>query len=285
MISKYQLPFPLKPRTAYNFIRNLIILFISNLNNMPRYDFYIDWSVDADGNQIELNDPSAPPQSRPRSSPPSPVPMHFGDCKADRDWPAVRAWHKDVLHQTREDPPIMHDDDWFLSNRGFWDRVYTHKQLRNLNFRRKILRVKPDTRFRYSEMNDANVSEYWYIGIPMKIFQTYQFHKVRHQAAKQFDKEGSFIAQLKTRYGPDVFENTPPPLVLLVADQMRRSDFIRLKGQAVRSVQSKFSIFETKVDLEDDDILANEILDETLPEFLDRMGPAFVQLQSAYGLF
>jgi hypothetical protein len=179
----------------------------------------------------------------------------------------------------------MHNDDWFLSNRGFWDRVYTHKQLRNLNFRRKILRVKPDTRFRYSEMNDANVSEYWYIGIPMKIFPNYYYHKVRHQAANQFDKEGSFVAQLKTRYGPNVFDNSPPPLLLLVADQMRRSDVIRLKGQAVRAVQAKYSIFETKVCLEDEEILANEILNETLPEFLDRMGPDFIRLKFAYGLF
>jgi hypothetical protein len=251
---------------------------------MTRY-LIVDWSVDADGNPIELNDPSAPPGPPPSTSPPPPVPPHFGDCKGDPDWPAVRAWRKDVLALTREDPPIIHHDDWYLTNRGLWDRVYTHKQLRNLNFRRKILRVKPDTRFRYSEMNDENVSEYWYIGTPMRIFPTYHFHKVRHNATKKFDTEGSFVAQLRTRYGPQVFDKSPPPLLLLVADQMRRSDYIRLKGQAVRAVQKNYSIFATNVDLEPAEILANEIFDETLPEFLDRMGPAFVQLQSAYGLF
>jgi hypothetical protein len=251
---------------------------------MNRYHI-VDWSVDANGDPIELNDPSAPPWTPTPTSPPSPVPPHFGDCKGDRDWRVVRAWRQMVHEQLRENPPMRRNDEWWINHRGYHDAVYTHSQLRNLYFRRKILRHNPDTLFRYSEMTDANVGRYWYVGVPMRIYPKYLFHKVRSHAARSFDKYGSFIAQLKTRYGNSIFENSPPPLVILVADQIRRSEYIRLKGEAVRAVQLKYSIFETLTDLEDEDIQAAEIYDETLPEFLDRMGPEFLRLKFCYGLF
>lgn len=241
----------------------------------------VDWSTYADGTPIELCDPSAPPAPRPPSTP-TPVPMYYGDCKGDRDWRAVRAWRHMVTEDLRKNPPSRRNDHWWMTNPRYHGRVYTHAQLRNPYYRRKILRMSPDTLFRYSDMTDENVWRYWYIGTPMQIFPKYQFHMIRHAAAKDFDRCGSFVAQLKTRYGDLVFENSPPPLVILLADKLRRAEYIRLQGEAMLAVQRKYSKFDTDISLEDEHILAEEIFDETLPEFLDRMGPEFVRLKQCY---
>jgi hypothetical protein len=243
-----------------------------------------DWTVDYDGNAIELNEMSAPPGPRPSTSTPPPVPRHFGDCKADSEWPELRQWNREVLEQLRANPPIRHDDDWYRRNQRQHSAFFTHAQLRNQNFRQKILRLYPGTRFRYSEMTDDNIYDYWYVGIPQKIWPKFWFHLTRHHAANYFDRAGSFVAQLKIRYGRDVFQNCPPPLLILLADQIRRSEYIRLKGEALIGVQRKFSVFETFVHLEPAEILANQIFDETLPEFLERMGPEFIRFKFSYGL-
>lgn len=160
----------------------------------------------------------------------------------------------------------------------FRSASYTHSELRSYKKRQEILAISPDTRFDYEGIDDDTVNSYWYIGRPMAIFPVYWYHLVRNRAGIEFDQSGSFVAKHQAQ--ADTNKPTPTPLLLLLADRIRREEYVDLRGQAVLQVQKKYSKFETWTFLEAEDIEAHAILDETLPEFLDRMAGTFLAVQA-----
>jgi len=153
--------------------------------------------------------------------------------------------------------------------------VYTHKNLRNWKLRIGIVNWVPGTRFDYDGIKDDTVWQYWYIGKPMAIFPVFYYHDVRFRAGKDFDSKGSFVEKWKQ----DIFpEQSPPPLLMKLADQHRKAEYVNLMGAAVIAVQHKYSKFETLIDLEPEAIRADEILNESLPAFVERMSDTFIEL-------
>ena len=191
------------------------------------------------------------------------------------DW----TWYESTLDQLRSlGIPRKKTSEYF--HPLYRSAVYSHKDLRNWAKRQEILELNPGTKFKYDEMTDDNIDSYWYVGVPMKIYPTYQYHLTRNRASNWFEREGSFVAN----FLKDRTTTSPPPLLLLLADRHRKKEYIDLKGKAIQSVQQKFSIFDTNTALEEEDILAQKILHESLPDFLARMADVFVALKELQNL-
>jgi hypothetical protein len=152
---------------------------------------------------------------------------------------------------------------------------YTHRDLRNYRKRQEILRLHPGTNFDLKAMTDDNISDFWYVGRPMEAAARKVYHETRALAANYFDKHASFVKNYSDPH-------SPPPLVLLIADKIRRQEVIELKGRAQLSVQKKYHIFMTDAFREPEDRLAEDILTETPAEFLDRKADVFLCIGNAW---
>lgn len=157
---------------------------------------------------------------------------------------------------------------------------FTHRQLRSLNFRRTLLRTRPNLKFDYADLNDETVDSFEYVGIPMAIYPKFNFHLVRNRSAKSFDRNATFVK----RYGP---EGSPPPLFLIMADYVRRQQYVELEGEALLTVQKKVNRFHCCLWGAEEDEEAEQIFEETIDEFKSRMADSWTQLlafQRAAGL-
>lgn len=189
----------------------------------------------------------------------------MAEVNADDDW------HKMVMEALRRSPPRRYPTNAYYDPR-FRSAVYTDAELNDPDKRREILAIDPGTRFDVESINDENISDFWYIGVPNNRFHLYWFHLVRNRSASHFDKVGSFAAKVKETNR----RNAPAPLLLILADQFRKKEYIRLRGEAVKSVQRQFGRFETMIDLEPETEEAEAILKESLSAFLTRMQGTFL---------
>jgi hypothetical protein len=158
----------------------------------------------------------------------------------------------------------------------FWRSAeYTHRELRNYRKRQQILELHPGTNLDLTAMTDENISDFWWVGRPMEAYGRKVFHETRALAASNFDTDASFVK----KYGEP---NTPPPLLLLIADKIRRQEVIDLKGRALLAVQKKHHIFETEVSREPEQRLAEDIVTETPAEFLERFSNKLLHVHHAW---
>lgn len=187
-------------------------------------------------------------------------------------------WRQLTLDHFTLHPPKRLPDSAYYNSR-MRSASYTHAELRSYKKRQEILAMSPDTRFEYDDIDDDTVDSYWFIGRPMAIFPRYWFHLVRNRARDEFDKMGSFVAQHQAKADPNK-PSSPTPLLLLLADHIRKQQFVHLRGQAVIQVQHKYSKFETFTFLEPEEQNAYDILNESLPAFLDRMAETFLAVEA-----
>jgi len=182
-----------------------------------------------------------------------------------------KEWKAMVRQQLRDDPPHRRKTKEYYKPPNC-STEFNHFELRSSWKRRQILALHPETIFDYSLMTEDNLQIYWYIEKPMKIFPRYWQLLVRNRAGSEFDRNGSFVQ----KWSSSSSLHTPPPLLLLLADHYRRQEFVNLKEQALLAVQKKYSPFETNTSLEEEEEQADNIQDENLPEFLDRMATTFI---------
>jgi hypothetical protein len=188
-------------------------------------------------------------------------------------------WYEDVLAAAEISPPRRFSADAHLfgsaRSRG---AEFTHAELNSSSRRRRIQEENPERNFDYSQMRDDNIDEYSYVGTPMKIFPKYWYHLTRNRSAKQFEKYAEKFVDMFREANP----KTPPPLVLQLADRFRKAEYVRLHGEAVLSVQRKYSPFETFIHLEPEIREAHDILRESYPVFKARMRPMFIDFLLTY---
>ena len=182
-----------------------------------------------------------------------------------------KEWKAMVRQQLRDDPPHRRKTKEYYKPPNC-STEFNHFELRSSWKRRQILALHPETIFDYSLMTEDNLQSFWYIEVPMAIWPKYWRLLIRNRAGAYFDRAGSFVQKLST----DRSLHSPPPLLLLLADRFRRQEYVNLKEQALVAVQKKYSPFETNTSCEEEEEQAENILEETLPEFLDRMGTTFI---------
>jgi len=190
----------------------------------------------------------------------------------------VDPWKSEARRNLADNPPGRLPLAAFFKPE-YRQAVFTRAELKSRRKRSQILEVYPKTRFDYSGLDDSTVDYYWYIGEPMAIFPTFYFHLLRDRIGTVFDRSYSFVkrgSQMAT-------VRSPPPLLLVLADMFRRSEVVRLTGEAVRAVQNKYTLFEKNISCEEEHHLAEDILDESLPDFLERMEPLFMECKLRQG--
>jgi hypothetical protein len=157
----------------------------------------------------------------------------------------------------------------------FRSAEFTHRELRSFTKRQQILQEMPWTNFNVEEMNDDNLHEFWYIGVPQQAYGRKAYHTARELAATHFDKEGSFVKRFAD-------SKSPPPLVLIIADRQRRQEYITLKGRAIQSLHRRHHIFLSDASREPEDRKAEDILTESVAEYLSRMDNDLVRVHQAW---
>lgn len=161
-------------------------------------------------------------------------------------------------------------DDFKVPHWSKWTREFLPSQRVDPNFQRMIESQVPNTRWDTDVISDSNVDSFWYLGIPDLAYPKYKFHLERSFAYRYFDWTGSFVKQAEDVCRRSSLPPSPPSLLLLVADSIRREEYVNLRGQAVIAVQQREGPFANNIQNEQQYIDADNILHESVDAFLRR---------------
>jgi len=96
-----------------------------------------------------------------------------------------------------------------------WSIAFDIGRLDDENFRRKTERRHPGIRWDTENLNDDNVSHFWWVGVPHPDYPKFLYHQRRSEAKKWF------------------------PPVTTESDKALKSEYIRLTGEAVLALQRR----------------------------------------------
>jgi len=170
-------------------------------------------------------------------------------------------------------------EQWNAPERSSWTRWWTPKQRACPNFR-KVQELIGGTSFDYKSMSDENIDDFWYIGVPDVQFPRAEYHRARSFAMNVFDRSGSFVKQEMMRRSRAGLPPRPPSLLHLAADKLRRQECIELATAWITNAQRKHGPWTNGGSSPDLDALL-AVINETLLDFLERIGPSIIGMTMA----
>lgn len=161
-----------------------------------------------------------------------------------------------------------------------WTRQFQPRERNSPSFRREVMRQSPGTRFDVEEMDDSNIDSYWWIGVPDVEYPRKMYHLVRNRALEAFDARGSFAAKEQEALQQSGQQPRPPSLLNLAADKIRRQECLDAATASITGAQMRYGPWTSESKDHPEFKRERQIRNETILQFLDRMGPQMIAAAS-----